>query len=523
MYQFAAFILFIALIENEVSGSQSPANTTACSSCSSVCSTVPPSGSTYPLCYQGTPNATRDEYNNDPDNPSDSVPVCSTCSSNGFDYFVANEQLYADVEVWSNENPLCALMAATNIGALVTAGSMQGWSCNGMTATSDYCNGWTGVSCSNVTTYPMSTTVSSLALGGLGITGTLPPQLVGLNYMTSLDLSRNSLNGPLTNLTTQLLNVDLSHNSFSGSIPEFMGYIYSALSMNLASNSFEQQIPSTLGLLQHMNSLNLSSNLNLFGSVPSEICADQLLTFLDVGNNPSLGCYSNCLTTVTVLVVTNAEDNCVNDLIAAEGAALCDLYQATNIPSLAAAGMAEVSGWNCTDAGQPIGDFCAWAGVSCGISVPDDGRVQVDDILEMNTTVVDLSLPFIGLQGTLPSSLGQLSYLNSVNLGGNLLHGGLSPEYNSLSRLVSASFNQSKGYRKLSQLSMWYMLSCSPFLCYVSLSICSSSCRFILWSSTCVHWLGEPAAALSGQQSVHRDNPHFPWQPSGVICDRAGE
>lgn len=433
----------VLLIELGAYGAQAPVNTTACTSCNDVCSTIPPAGSTYTLCNQGSPNATRDEYNYDLDNPSDSVPVCSTCSENGFPYYYMNNLFYPDVEIWSNENPLCALVAATNIPDLVTAGSLQGWDCSGMTTTSDYCSGWTGVSCNASQPYPLNTSVTSLNLAQQGIIGTLPTQLVELYFLTSLDLSHNSLNGQLsTNFTANLLVLDISYNSFTGAIPDSIGYIYAAQRLNLASNDFSDQIPANLGLLQHAVSMNLSSNFNLVGSVPAELCADISLTYLNVGNNPSLGCYSNCLTTVNTLIVDNPANNCLNDLIDAEGAALCDLYQATNIPTLAAEGA--FSGWNCTSAGIPIGDFCSWFGVACGITVPHGGSVLIDDILELNTTVVALNLPFLGLQGTLPGSMGQLSYLNVLNLEGNALHGALSPELNSYARLTTAVLNGSK-------------------------------------------------------------------------------
>lgn len=429
-------------MDSVVYGAQSPPNSTACDTCSDLCSTIPPEGSTYPLCYQGSPNATRDEYNYDPENPSDSVPVCSTCSANGFPYFIQYDLYYPGVEIWSNENPLCTLLAATNIGVLVGEGTMQGWSCNGLTPTSDYCDGWTGVSCNASSPFPLNTSVTSLLLPELGLTGTLPSELVGLNYMTSLGLAHNSLNGHLIALTSELLVLDVSYNSLSGAIPDSIGSLYALQTLNLASNGLSQPLPAVLGHFPNVYSMNFSSNFDLVGTVPAEICGDFELTYLNVGNNPSLGCYSNCLTSVSELVVNDAENNCLDDLIAAEGTALCDLYQATNIPALVGSGV--LGGWNCTATGEPVGDFCSWFGVYCGISVPDDGRVQIDDILELNTTVYELNLPFLGILGTLPSTLGQLSYLNILNLEGNQLHGSLSPEFNSFRKMTNAILNTSK-------------------------------------------------------------------------------
>ena len=63
------------------------------------------------------------------------------------------------------------------------------------------------------------------------------------------------------------------------------------------------------------------------------------------------------------------------------------------------------SGWLC-QSNVPTIPVCSWSGVSC-----------------FQSTVTDITLAYYYAQGTLPSTIGLLSHLNYLNLGGNILTG----------------------------------------------------------------------------------------------------
>ena len=69
-------------------------NSTACDTCTDVCSAVTPtniSDTTTPaptICYQGDPTDENFAYNYDVDIPSNAVTACNTCIYNNYTFFV---------------------------------------------------------------------------------------------------------------------------------------------------------------------------------------------------------------------------------------------------------------------------------------------------------------------------------------------------------------------------------------------------------------------------------------------------
>jgi len=172
---------------------------------------------------------------------------------------------------------------------------------------------------------------------------------------------------------------------------------------------------------------------SLTGSVPSQFCSDMALTYLDI-QNTDIYCYSKCLDDVNTLLPGDA-NSCYVEFVAAEGPALCDLYASTNIPTLVEQGI--MGGWNCTN-GQPVGEFCDWFGVYCGIDKSDDPAGGfADDIIVLNETVYEINLPSLKIEGTLPSSLSVLSYLLVLNVPDNNITGSIPPEFGNLRKLAS--------------------------------------------------------------------------------------
>ncbi|KAM3737767.1 hypothetical protein ACB098_09G081100 [Castanea mollissima] len=85
----------------------------------------------------------------------------------------------------------------------------------------------------------------------------------------------------LVKILTLFTSIDLSRNNLEGPIPEELGVLKSLHILNLSHNSFTSQIPQSLGKLGQLESLDLSSN-KLTGQIPMQL-ADSL-TFLSVLN-----------------------------------------------------------------------------------------------------------------------------------------------------------------------------------------------------------------------------------------------
>lgn len=78
--------------------------------------------------------------------------------------------------------------------------------------------------------------------------------------------------------------LDLSGNSFSGQIPEEMGYLRGLLSLNLSHNHLSGDIPNNLGNMTSLEALDFSYN-QLWGSIPATLADLDSLGYLNVSYN----------------------------------------------------------------------------------------------------------------------------------------------------------------------------------------------------------------------------------------------
>ncbi|OAY39843.2 hypothetical protein MANES_10G092901v8 [Manihot esculenta] len=117
-----------------------------------------------------------------------------------------------------------------------------------------------------------------------------------------VDLSFNLLEGPIPLPSNEVAILNLSHNKFSGHIPENIGDLSFLAFLSLANNQISGEIPSSIGKLQLGRVIDLSWN-NLTGRIPTSIGNCYSLEVLDLqhnklsGNIPkSLGQLSNLQT-----------------------------------------------------------------------------------------------------------------------------------------------------------------------------------------------------------------------------------
>ncbi|KAK1435259.1 hypothetical protein QVD17_01020 [Tagetes erecta] len=133
-------------------------------------------------------------------------------------------------------------------------GLLSTWMAKGEEATNDCCQ-WVGVECNK------HARVVSIYLSEGDLVGKLSPSLLNLSYLTDLGLSENYFYGFIPTFIngskTRLKHLDLSYNSFHGSIPKFIGSMTRLKHLDLGDNNFTGTIPPVLGNLTNLEELSL--------------------------------------------------------------------------------------------------------------------------------------------------------------------------------------------------------------------------------------------------------------------------
>ena len=265
--------------------------------------------------------------------------------------------------------------------------------------------------------------VVRLDLGFNGLSGVVPPEIGGLSSLQVLDLGasgQRALGGlipPELGQLRELRTLFLGHNGFIGPIPPEIGNASSLVVLNLSNNELIGTIPRELRQLSRLEALYLGLN-NLTGELPSALGDMSRLQYVEFNRNLLLGPIPASLLRLDLRRFRFEENlglcapgtprfvSWLGDIDETRGG-FCNAGDAAVLARLhesaGGAGWTRSDGWL---AGQPLSD---WHGV-------------VTDSLGY---VRELDLSRNGLVGTLPSTLGDLSGLTALRIGGNALSGAL--------------------------------------------------------------------------------------------------
>ncbi|MYB07305.1 MAG: hypothetical protein F4Y24_13220 [Gemmatimonadetes bacterium] len=275
------------------------------------------------------------------------------------------------------------------------------------------------------------------------LTGTIPPELGNLSNLETLWLFRNELSGAipaeLGNLSA-LEDLTLGDNRLTGSIPPELGKLSSLKYLGARNNNLGGPIPGELGQLTSLLGLSLREN-NLSGHLPPELGGLISLEELNVHGNPDLGGLMprgmlnlplDYLDISDTWICPQRDDEFqewLNGISRAYGLqcpptlterfALAGFYAA-------AGGDSWISrrGWGTDSA---LGN---WHGVT---------------VSSRDTLVRRLVLSDNGLRGSLASAIGNLTKLETLDLGNNSLTGGIPVAVTSIEALDTIRISGNEG------------------------------------------------------------------------------
>ena len=223
----------------------------------------------------------------------------------------------------------------------------------------------------------------------------------------------------------------LWENGLSGTIPTQLGNLTSLKSLNLGENQLSGSIPSELGNLTNLGSLSLDDN-QLSGAIPPELGNLTKLTWLNLSNNQLTGALPQALTKITGL----------EDFYFGYNDGLCSPTDAAFVAWLQA-----IPDWGGPSCGNPADraalvalynatDGPNWTNSDNWLSdkpLEDWYNVGTDDAGRVDWLVLDNN----GLSGTIPTQLGNLAKLKTLELGYNNLSGSIPSQLGNLTNLDS--------------------------------------------------------------------------------------
>ncbi|KDP25030.1 hypothetical protein JCGZ_22565 [Jatropha curcas] len=137
---------------------------------------------------------------------------------------------------------------------------------------------WEGITCSG-------SSVTTIRLSGLGLSGSMGYQLSNLKSVTYFDMSKNNLKNDIPyQLPPNMAHLDLSNNDFSGSVPYSISQMNDLEYLNLGHNKLNGQASDMFQKLKKLKTLDLSYN-SLSGNLPQSFASLSRLSTLHLQNN----------------------------------------------------------------------------------------------------------------------------------------------------------------------------------------------------------------------------------------------
>ena len=255
-----------------------------------------------------------------------------------------------------------------------------------------------------------------LLLNNNDLTGEIPPELGSLPSLLWLFFNENQLTGEIPSSLNGLTNLQLLYlygNELTGEIPD-LSALTNLTELVLSQNRLTGEIPAELGSLTNLQLLSLWGN-DLTGEIPSELDGLSTLFWLYLSENRLTGEIPD-LSALTGLTHLHLSQNRLTGEIPSSLNSLTNLTQLYLNQNQLTGELPDLSGLTAlTQLGLGGNNLnLSWAAFGSGGMLP----------LESSTALTLLYLDDSGLEGAIPSWLGNHAGLEDLRLHGNNLDGG---------------------------------------------------------------------------------------------------
>ncbi|XP_049409476.1 receptor-like protein Cf-9 [Solanum stenotomum] len=293
-----------------------------------------------------------------------------------------------------------------------------------------------------------SNTLSQVYLNQNQLVGPIPNSLLNQPSLRILLLSHNNINGHIAleicNLK-ELIVLNLRRNNLEGTIPQCLGVMNENLwNLDLSKNSLSGTINTTFGIGNYLTVISLYGN-KLTGKVPRSLINCKYLTLLDLGNNQLNDTFPNWLGDLPGLQILSLRSNKLHGPI--KSSENTNLFPQLQIMDLSS------NGFSGNLPNSLFGNLQAMKEIDESTRTPQyvsDPYANYYDYLTTITTkghdydsapilatnmIIDLSKNIF--EGHIPSIIGDLVGLRTLNLSHNVLEGHIPASFKNLSVLES--------------------------------------------------------------------------------------
>ncbi|KAB2085586.1 hypothetical protein ES319_A05G408300v1 [Gossypium barbadense] len=143
--------------------------------------------------------------------------------------------------------------------------------------------------------------LKALAVSNNQLKGLIPMELCYLDSLNILDLSKNNFSGPIPSCfnAQSIKHLHLRKNRLSGTLTNAFFNCSSLVTLDLSENQLTGEIPYWIGTLSALSVLLLKANY-FIGEIPIEICKLYSLSIIDISQNKLSGLIPSCLSHLTL-------------------------------------------------------------------------------------------------------------------------------------------------------------------------------------------------------------------------------